>query len=118
MRQGSDARRRRPPSGPRQEAGQPPGRLETSCSVDMSHVGGAGGRHAAAESGEGDSADKSYVGGAGGRYGIGASAGGRYGRGCPANRLGGGLGAGGRYRGGGRYSGGAEGYLLVGDGDG
>jgi hypothetical protein len=78
----------------------------------------AGGCHAATESGEGGSVDKSYVGGAGGRHGSGVSASGRYGRGCPANWLGGGLGAGGRYRGGGEYSGGAEGYLLVGDGDG
>jgi hypothetical protein len=71
----------------------------------------------ASESGERDSVDKSYVGGAGGCYGSGVSAGGRYGRGCPANRFGGGLGAGGRYRGGGRYSGSAAGNLLVGDGD-
>jgi hypothetical protein len=66
-------------------------------SVYMSHVGGAGVRRVATEiCGVRDGVDKRYVCGA---HGSDVTAGGGYARGYPANRMGGGLGAGGGVQG-------------------
>jgi hypothetical protein len=82
-------------------------------SVYMSHVGGAGVRRVPPESGKRDS--QSYDGGA---VGLGVTA--AEGTGAVAQRIGWAVvwvQAGG-YKGSGGYGGGAEGYLVVGDGDG